>query len=753
MNHEPLVPTVLASPLLRRLAGGRQPAAPAPIPRREFLKLTALAGGGLLVVWAHPGARAAEGSGAVKSRKQKDPSAFVKINPDNTIEIQVNRLDFGQGALTALPMLLAEELDVSWSQVRGSLAPAGEAYVDPVYGIQMTGGSTAVMHSWMQYREIGAATRAMLIAAAADQWKVPVAECKTRAGVVHSGKLHATYASLAAAAALQPVPDKVTLKSPRDFGIIGSPRHRLDAVPGATGVKKFGIDMRLPGMKVALLQRAPTFGGQVASFDASAAMGVAGVRDVFQVPTDRGGTGIALVADGFWPAKQARDLLQVTWAPGIGGTVTTEDQIAAYREEAKNPKHVAMDRDLSAAAGAARTLGGEYWFPYLAHAPMEPLNATFDLGADEATVWAGTQFQTIDQAAIAQTLGLKPEKIHLNTMPAGGGFGRRAVPTSDYLREGAQIAKSWRARQGAQAGPIKIMWTREDDIRGGYYRPAHLHRVDVALDARGEVLGWDHVIVGQSIITGTPFEPAFVKDGVDETMVEGVIDNGYSLPMRLRVSHPDIAVPVLWWRSVGHSHTAFVMETMVDEVARAAGADPVAWRLAHLDPKKHARLIAALKIAVEKSGYGRPLPEGHAWGVAAHESFDSAVAHVVEVSLVDGRPKVHRVTAGVHANQVVNYMGAEAQIQGAVVFGLAATQPGFEITLHNGVVKQAQFTDFPPPRFPDAPPVEVHFVPSTDAPTGLGEPGVPPIAPAIANAVAALTGKRLRRLPFDLASA
>jgi isoquinoline 1-oxidoreductase beta subunit len=720
--------------------------------RRDFLRLTVLAGGSLAVSWAAPAVHGADGAAPAAPKVHRDPGPFVTIHPDNSVEIAVNRLDFGQGALTALPMLLAEELDVDWSQVKAHLAPAGEAYKDPLFGIQMTGGSNAVANSWMQYREIGAALRMMLVAAAAQEWKVPASSCGTHAGVVHSGERSATYASLAKAAAAQSVPDAVVLKSPAEYRIIGKGKGRLDSNDGASGRKAYGIDVRLPGMKVALLQRAPTFGGQVESFDAGRALQVRGVRDVFQVPTDRGGSGVAVVADGYWPAKVARDLLQVRWKPGVGATVSSDALLASYREAAKHPSLTAVDRDVGSARGAARRLGGEFRFPYLAHAPMEPLNATFELKADGATVWAGTQFQTIDQGAIAQTLGIKPEQVDLITMPAGGGFGRRAVPTSDYLREGAGIARSWRERAGGEAGPLKVMWSREDDIKGGYYRPAHLHNVDIALDAQGNILAWDHVIVGQSIVKGTPFEGFLVKDGVDATMVEGVSENTYGAPMRLRVTHPDVPVPVLWWRSVGHTHTAFVMETLVDEVARAAGMDPVAWRLAHLDPTKHARRIAALQLAVDRSGYGGTLPAGHAWGVAAHESFGSVVAYVVDVSIEDGRPKVHRATAGVHANQVVNPTAAQAQIQGAAVFGLAMTQPGFEITFKDGVVQQSQYSDYTPPRMSEAFPVDVHFVPSHDRPTGLGEPGVPPIAPAIANAVAALTGKRLRTLPLDLST-
>ncbi|WP_295636938.1 xanthine dehydrogenase family protein molybdopterin-binding subunit [uncultured Methylibium sp.] len=722
------------------------PASPSGFDRRDFLKLSAAAGGGLAVSWS-PVASAADAAPAAP-KPPADPAPFLRILSDNTVEIRVNRLDFGQGALTALPMLVAEELDVDWKQVRASLAPAGDAYKDPVFGIQMTGGSSAVPNSWIQYRQVGAATRMMLVAAAAEQWKVPAAECKTGSGKVRHGKRSATYASLAAAAARQPVPAQVTLKTPDQYRIIGKSQGRIDAVAVASGKKNYGIDQRLPGMKVAVLLRAPTFGGQVASHDASKARAIAGVVDVFEVPTDRGGTGLAVIADGYWPAKQARDALQVQWKPGVGGTVSSTALIAQYRDEAKAPKLVALKGDVAALAGAPKKISAEYEFPYLAHAPMEPLNASFDLKGDRATVWAGTQFQTIDQMAIAQTLGLKPEQVTLNTLPAGGGFGRRAVPSSDYLREGAAIAKAWAARPGGGA-PLKVMWSREDDIKGGYYRPAHVHRVDIGLDAKGQVLAWDHAIVGQSLLKGTPFEAFLVKDGVDGTMTEGVVENNYAVPMRVRISHPEVAVPVLWWRSVGHTHTGFVMETLADEVARVAGQDPVAWRLAKLDPKKHARHVAALKLAVDKSGYGKALPAGHAWGVAVHESFGSVVAYVVDVSVVDGRPKVHAVTAGVHANQVVNPVAAEAQIQGGVVFGIGMTQPGFAITLKDGVVEQSQFSDYSPPRMPDAPVVAVHFVPSTEPPTGLGEPGVPPIAPAIANAVAALTGKRLRKLPFD----
>lgn len=744
--------------MVRRLGGAAEMDAPmaqhawrgGEVDRRGFLAAGAAAGGGLVFTIAVDPALAAD---APAAKPPADPNAFIRINADNTVEIRVNRLDFGQGALTSLPMLVAEEMDLDWSQVRASLAPAGEAYKDPLFGIQMTGGSTAVAHSWQQHREIGAAARAMLVAAAAQQWGVDAKTLRTEKGHVVSGSRKASYASLADAALRQPVPQKVTLKEPKDFRIIGKGQRRLDAVAAASGKKNYGVDMKLPNMKTAVLMRAPTFGGQVDSFDASAAKAVPGVLEVLQVPTDRGGTGLAVVATGYWPAKQGRDALKVQWKPGASAGVSSDQLFAQFKEEAKAPKLTAREAGPAIMVMPSKTIEAEYEVPYLAHAPMEPLNATIDLADGKATVWAGTQFQTIDQAAIAQTLGLKPEQVVLNTLPAGGGFGRRAVPSSDYLREAAQIARAWKDKGGANAGPLRVMWSREDDIKGGYYRPMHVHRAQIGLDGNGNVIQWDHAIVGQSILKGSPFEQFMVKDGVDATMTEGVVDNTYGVPMRVRVSHPDVPVPVLWWRSVGHTHTAFVMETLADEVARAAGQDPVAWRLARYDAKTHARHVAALKLAVEKSGYGkRKLPAGQAFGVAVHESFGSVVAYVAEVSMKEGRPVVHRVTAGVHANTVVNPTAAEAQIQGGATYGWGMTLPGAQITLKDGQVEQTQFTDYTPPRITDAFPVAVHFVPSTDAPTGLGEPGTPVIAPAVANAVAALTGKRLRKLPFETLS-
>ncbi|SPA13723.1 putative Isoquinoline 1-oxidoreductase subunit beta (large chain) (iorB) [Cupriavidus taiwanensis] len=747
---------------IEALAGGqagnsgeaRADAGVAALDRRGFLKLTGLAGGGLALGVA-PLAQAQEG--AKPKAPPAAPQAFLIIAPDNTVTVAVNRLEFGQGVHTALPMALAEELDADWRNVRAALAPAGDPYKDPGFGMQMTGGSTALNHSFQQYRELGARARAMLVAAAAQRWKVDPASCKVEQGVITSGSQRATFGELAPAAMELPVPQQVTLKDPAQFRIVGKPTPRLDARGKMEATTPFGIDTQLKGMVVAVVARPPRFGGKVKGFSADKARAVPGVRGVLPVPVDRGGSGVAVVASGYWPAKMGRDALAVQW-DDAGSKVSSQALFDEYAKLAGQPGTVARagEGDIAAAInGAPRKIEADFRFPYLAHAPMEPLNCTLQPEVSggkvqSVKVWVGSQFQTVDQAAVARTLGLAPDKVVLNTMMAGGGFGRRAVPTSDYIVEAANVLKAWVA--AGHTEPLKVVWSREDDIRGGYYRPLHLHRARIGLDAQGKVVGWQHTIVGQSILKGTPFEPFMVKNGVDATMTEGIVENDYDLPLQMSVHHPQVDVPVLWWRSVGNTHTAFVKETLADEMAAAAKQDPVAFRLARLDEKKHARHRAALQLAVEKSGYGkRKLPKGHAWGVAVHESFSTVVAYVVDVSLVKGEPRVHRVTAGVHANRVVNPLSAEAQIQGGCVFGLAMTRPGFAIEIENGAVKNSNFPDFPPPRITDAPVVDVFFVPSQDNPTGLGEPGVPPIAPAVANALFTLTGKRQRQLPFVMA--
>ncbi len=725
------------------------------LPRRSFLKLSAASGFALGVFPLADSALADDAAPAAAAglKPNQMPAAFVRIDAQGIVTVMVNRLDFGQGILTGLPMLVAEEMDADWAKVRGQLAPAGEAYKDPVFGIQMTGGSNATANSWVQYRELGARTRAMLVAAASRKFGVSATSCKVSNGVVSAGIQHATFGELAADAMAQPVPQKVALKDAKQYTLIGKPTRRLDAVAKSTGRQSFGIDARAEGMKTVLVMHPPVFGAKVASFDAARAKAVKGVVEVMQVNLDRGATGIAIVAEGFWPAKQGRDAVQVTWNTDGLEKVDSDKQLADYRKLATQPGMKVREANLAPLATAPKKILADYSFPYLAHAPMEPLNCLIDFSGEACKVWAGTQFQTIDQGTLAAVLGLKPEQVELNTMMAGGGFGRRAVPTSDYMAEAGQIAKAWRtsAASGGKGGPLKIVWSREDDIHGGYYRPMHVHRVEIGFDDNGKVLAWKHVIVGQSILMGTPFESFMVKNGVDAVTTEGVADTPYDVPLALEVHHPKVNVPVLWWRSVGHTHTAYVMETLIDEIARSAGLDPVAYRRSIIG-EKHVRHLAALNLAVDKSGYGKvKLPAGHAQGVAVHESFGSVVAYVVEASVTDGQPVLHKVTAGVHCNTAVNPLAVQAQVQGAALMGLGATLPGAAITLKDGVVQQSNFNDYTVARMPQMPVVDVHIVPSNDAPSGMGEPGLPPLAPAFANAIASLTGKRLRELPFKMA--
>jgi isoquinoline 1-oxidoreductase beta subunit len=735
MNYEHLMTRV----------GRQQAIAAHGVDRRSFLKLGA--GTGFALGLFASAEALAEGAPATAGLKpQQSPSAFISIDPNGIVTVMVNRLDFGQGVITGLPMLVAEELDADWSKVRGQLAPAAEAYKDPGFGIQMTGGSSATHNSWQQYRELGARTRAMLVAAAAQKFGVQPSACKVANGVVSAGGKHAGFGELAAAAMTQPVPEKVALKDAKQFNRIGKRTGRLDAVAKSSGRQSFGIDARAEGMKTVLLAHPPVFGAKLASVDASRAKAIQGVVEVLQVNLDRGASGVAVVADGYWPAKMGRDALQLQWNTEGVDKADSDKLLATYKTLATQPGIKVREADTAKIADAPKKITAEYVFPYLAHAPMEPLNCLIDFDGTACKVSAGSQFQTIDQANIAATLGLKPDQVQLTTVMAGGGFGRRAVPTSDYLVEAAQVAKAWKA--AGKTGPLKIVWSREDDIRGGYYRPMHVHRAEIGFDEKGKVLGWKHTIVGQSILMGTPFEQFMVKNGVDSVTVEGVADTPYELPLALEVHHPKVNVPVLWWRSVGHTHTAFVMETLVDEIARTTGQDPVAYRRSLLS-EKHTRHRAALDLAVAKSGYGKKsLPAGQAFGVAVHESFGTVVAYVVEASMKDGQPVLNKVTAAVHCNTAVNPLAIEAQLQGAALMALGTTLPGAAITLKDGVVQQSNFSDYTVARMPQMPPIEVHIVPSTEPPTGMGEPGVPPLAPAFANAIAKLTGKPLRELPF-----
>lgn len=716
--------------------------------RRSFLRVSATAAGGLLVaLYLDFPLLAQEGGQPQPNPKVYPPDAFVNIKPDGKIVIQVNRLEFGQGVQTALPMILADEMDADWSQVVAELAPAAEVYKDPLFGIQMVGGSGSIAHSFQQYRELGAKTRAMLVAVAASRWNVTPDKCRTEASVVHGpAGQSAKYAELAIDAARAAVPASVRLKNPSEFRLIGKKVRRLDSRSKCDGSLKFGLDLDLPGMKVAVVAHPPVFGARVKSLDDKAARGVEGVRDVFEIPLTKG-SGVAVVADKFWPAKQARDQLKIEWDFSGVERADTSQLLEKYKQLAHTAGLSSMARgDAKTIEGvpAANRIVAEYEFPYLAHAPMEPLNTTIRFDGDRAEAWAGSQFQTFDQMAIAQVLGLKPEQVTFHTEMAGGGFGRRAVADSHVQREAAQIAKRLRGT------PVKLIWSREDDIRGGYYRPMHVHRVEVGIGADGMPSAWRHVIVGQSLLAGTPFAMMMMKDGVDNTAVEGVSDTHYNLPnLHVSVHHPKVNVPVLWWRSVGHTHTAYVMETLIDELATRAKADPIAYRRKLLKPEAK-KLRTALDLMDAKSAaWRRNLPKGHALGISCHESFGTGVACAVDVSIVNKRPRIHRATIAVDCGLAVNPLSIESQFQAGIAFGLSQLMAQGAITLKDGMVEQRNFDGYVPPYMPDAPvAVDVHIVPSAEAPSGCGEPPVPVISPAVVNALARLTGKRYRSLPL-----
>lgn len=714
------------------------------VTRRTFLRVSSGAAGGLLVSLYLD--RPAIAQQAPKPQVYP-PDAFVHVRPDGKIVIQVNRLEFGQGVQTALPMLLADEMDVDWSQVTADLAPAADVYRDPLYGIQMVGGSGSIAHSFQQYRQLGARTRAMLVAAAAAQWNVERSQCRTQTSVVYGPNgQSAKYAELADAAAHLPVPESISLKNDRDLRLAGKKVRRLDSPAKCNGSQKFGLDVDLPGMKDALVLHPPVFGAKVKSFDANAARAIPGVQDVFEIPLVKG-TGVAVVADRFWAAKQARDRLNAEWDTASVERPDTAQLFTKYRELARTTGNVAANRGDANAMDtipAANRILAEYEFPFLAHTPMEPLNTTVRFDGDRAEVWAGSQFQTVDQMAIADTLGLKPEQVTFHTEMAGGGFGRRATPDSHVQREAATIAKRLRGT------PVKLIWTREDDVQGGYYRPMHVHRVEIGIGSDGMPSAWRHVVVGQSILAGTPFAAMLVKNGVDSTAVEGTADTPYAIPnFHVSAHHPAINVPVLWWRSVGHTHNAFVMETLIDELATRAKVDPVAYRLKLLSPDAK-KLRACLALLQEKTASWRnSVPRNHAVGIACHESFETGVACVVEVSIEDKRPKIQRATVAVDPGFAVNPLTIESQMQGGLSFGITQLMARGAITLKDGRVEQSNWDGYTPPYIKDAPvTAEVHIVPSTEKPSGCGEPPVPVIAPAIVNALSRLTGKRYRRLPL-----
>ncbi|GFE58065.1 xanthine dehydrogenase family protein molybdopterin-binding subunit [Geobacter sp. AOG1] len=704
--------------------------------RRDFLKTGAVLGGGLVLGCYLPFGNSA---GAADPATTFAPNAFIRVGSDDTVTLIINKSEMGQGVYTSLPMLIAEELACDWKMIRIEAAPVDPVYNHTVFGLQVTGGSTSVRTEWERLSKAGATAREMLVAAAAKQWKVDPATCRAENGfVLHSGGKKLSYGQLADRTAKLPVPKEVRLKDPARYTIVGKPRHRLDSPAKIDGTAVFGIDAQLPGLLTAMVARPPVFGGKVASFTADKAKKVPGVVDVVQVPS-----GVAVIATGFWPAKKGRELLEIVWDDGPEGGLATPALRERYASLAQSPGLVARKEGEPAQAvrQAAKQLTAEFETPFLAHAPMEPLNCCVDLKSDRCNIWTGTQFQTVDRNSAAEVAGLKPEQVHLHTTFLGGGFGRRANPASDFVREAVHVAK-------AAGKPVKVIWTRDDDMKGGYYRPFWYDRISAGLDDTGNLTAWQHTIVGQSIIAGTPFEAAMVKNGIDESSVEGAAEIPYAIPnLQVDLHTTKLLVPVLWWRSVGHSHTAFVVESFIDEAAHAAGKDPFAFRRALL--AKHPRNRGVLELAAAKADWGKPLPAGHSRGIAVHESFGSFIAQVAEVSVdKKGTIKVHRVVCAIDCGRIVNPDTIRAQMESGIVFGLSAALHG-AITFKNGRVEQDNFDGYPVVRMNESPTIEVHIMPSTEPPGGVGEPGVPPIAPAVANGVFAATGVRLRTLPFN----
>ena len=715
--------------------------------RRTFLKRAGTATAMALTIgfdWAGPARRAAANvapsAGAVFA-----PNAFLRIGIDDSVTVIAKHVEMGQGAYTGIATIVAEELDADWSRVRVESAPAdAKRYANLAFGtMQGTGGSSAMANSWTQLREAGGKARAMLLAAAAKNWKVPVVELTVEKGIVyHAGsKRQAPFGSLVRMAASLPVPEKVALKDPRDFKLIGRQASRVDVAAKVDGTAQFTLDVVLPGMLVALLKRPAQFGATVHSFDATAATAISGVVKVVQVPR-----GVAVIATSFWAAKQGRDALRVEWDDTHAEKRSSAALMDEYRQLADRPALSARKQGDAAQAihNAAHKVSASYEFPFLAHAPMEPLDAVVKLSADSCEIWAGDQFQTVDQRNAATTAGLDRQQVSIHTLYAGGSFGRRANPGSDYIVEAVSIAKA----HGADGTPIKLQWTREDDIHGGLYRPMYYHKLEAGLNDKYELTGWRHVIVGQSIMADTFFAPIMIKEGIDPTSVEGAATIAYAIPnIAVDLSTTKNGVPVLWWRVVGSSHTTFAVEAFIDEVAHAAGADPFTFRRRLLEHEP--RMKAVLELAAEKAGWSKgPMPKGKGRGIAVSEAFKTYVAQVAEVSVDEtGHVKVDRVVCAVDCGTPINPDIITAQMEGGIGFGLGAVQYG-AITLKEGRVEQDNFNSYRVLRMNEMPKVEVYIVPSTLPPTGVGEPGVAPVGPAVANAIFAATGRRIHVLPF-----
>lgn len=708
------------------------------IARRDFMATSLIAAGGLIVTFHLPpmirrgmAAEAAAGPDYV-------PNAFIQVAPDNSITIVINKLEMGQGVNTSLAQLIAEELECDWKSIRTVPCPVGAVYNAVGMPFQLTGGSASMRTSWEQHRKIGAGMREMLQTAAAKRWGIEIGDTHAENGVVinRKGKEKLSYGELAHEAGKLPVPLNPKLKSAKDFKVIGKSPQRIDAADKVNGKAVYGIDVRLPGMLYASVTR-PTFEkAELVSHDPKAARAVKGVVDVVMF-----GNKVAVLATNTYAAKKGLAEVNPKWDYGVNRDLSSAKLMARIKAENQAGKGaVAETRGAPGAemANSKNQLHLEYEFPYLAHAPMEPMNCTIQFDGKTCEFWAGLQMPGIDRGAAAKTLGISEDKVQAHTVFAGGSFGRRACKNSDYVVEACQLVKKVKK-------PLKITWSREDDMRGGYYRPMYYHKIQIGLDEHNQVHAWQHEIAGQSIMANSPMA-GFMKNGIDPTVTEGVTQSAYPFPnFECRQTLTEAPITTLWWRSVGNTHTAYVMETAVDELAEMAGQNVFDYRRRLL--KKSPRHLAILDLLEKKTNdlWKKPLP-GRALGLAIHESFESVVGHVVEISLDKGNLRTHRVWSVAHVGQVIHPEIAKTQLEGGIIFGLSAL--GQQVSLKDGQIVETNFDTYPVLRMQDAPVMDVSFVESSDPPTGLGEPGVPPVGPAVANALYQLTKKRLRILPF-----
>ena len=711
--------------------------------RRSFLRQT---GGALVIAMVLPNVA----RGQVRRMTPDDikrvpaaPNAFLRIAPDNTVTVMAKHIEMGQGAYTGLATLAAEELDADWSQMRVEAAPANAAlYANFNMGLQGTGGSSSMFNSYYQMRKAGAAARAMLVAAAAQKWGVPPREISVSKGVIShaASRRKSQFGALAAAAARLPFPPEPTLKDPANFSLIGTEFPRIDSAAKSDGSAQFTIDVKRPGMVHSAILHSPAFGGTVKSVDAKAAEAIKGVLAVKQVPQ-----GVAVIASSTWAANRGVAALEVEWDNAKAEMRSTDEMFRTYAEAARTPGEQAelRGKGAEALAGAARLIEAEYRLPFLAHAAMEPNDAVIEIGKDKAEVWMGSHLTTGDQRVVAQTLGLKMEQVTIHGMLAGGSFGRLGTPNAEFAGEVAAIAKAW------GKGPVKHLWTRENDIRGGFYRPLVLHKMRGGLDAAGNIVAWDQVIAAQSFLRGSAFDPTS-QIKLDNSVVEGARNMPYAVAnLRIGQHLMTNGVPTSWWRSVSASHTGFAVEAFMDELLTAGGKDPVKGRL-DLIREDEPRLKAVLNRVADMAGWsGAEAKPGRALGVAVMKAFRSYVAQIVEVSLGDdGLPRVHKVWCAVDCGVAINPGIIRAQMEGGIGYALGAALFG-EITLgEGGQVEQGNFDQYRALRMPEMPAIEVSIIKSTADPTGVGEPGVPPLAPAIANALRKLTGKHVRGLPF-----